>query len=106
MRRIIHELCKRKYNVILIDPQYSERAKRNEPNYYDLPAHCLRLGVDYCLNPLDRQGGSTGDFIDGFLTILQKEYGKGDLSRWQFVTKKLKELYETKEKESGRENLL
>jgi len=106
VRRIIHELCKRHYNVILIDPQYSERAKRNEPNYCDLPAHCLRLGVDYCFNPLDRQGASTGDFIDGFLTILQKEYGKGDLSRWQFVTKKLKELYETKANESGLEPTL
>ena len=106
VRRIIHELCKRHYNVILIDPQYSERAKRNEPNYYDLPAHCLKLGIDFSFNPLDRQGGSTGDFIDGFLTILQKLFGKGDLSRWQFVTKKLKALYETKAKESGREPTL
>ncbi len=95
-RRIIHELCKRQYNVILIDPQYSERAKRNEPNYFDLPAHSLKLGTDFSFNPLDRMGGNIGDFIDGFLTILQKIYGKGDLSRWQFVTKKLKELYESK----------
>ncbi len=96
IRRIIHELCKRQHNVILIDPQYSERAKRNEPNYFDLPAHSLKLGTDFCFNPLDRMGGNIGDFIDGFLTILQKIYGKGDLSRWQFVTKKLKELYESK----------
>ncbi|MFX1519131.1 MAG: hypothetical protein ACFFCD_04350 [Promethearchaeota archaeon] len=106
VRRIIHELCKRRFNVILIDPQYSERAKRKEPNYYDLPAHLLKLGVDFSFNPLDRMGGNTGDFIDGFLNILQKIYGKGDLSRWQFVTKKLKELYETKAKESGREPTL
>jgi len=96
VRRIIHELCKRHYNVILIDPQYSERAKRNEINYFDLPAHSLKLGTDFSFNPLDRMGGNIGDFIDGFLTILQKIYGKGDLSRWQFVTKKLKELYESK----------
>jgi hypothetical protein len=96
VRRIIHELCKKHYNIILIDPQYSERAKRNEPNYFDLPAHSLKLGTDFSFNPLDRMGGNIGDFIDGFLTILQKIYGKGDLSRWQFVTKKLKELYESK----------
>jgi len=92
--------------VILIDPKYSERPYQGDLHYCDFSAHSLKIGIDFNFNPLNRMGSSTGDFIDGFLSILQKVYGRGDLSRWQFLTARLKKLYDDKAKEGDDEPTL